>query len=62
MNVDKWTRYGQFLLINGPGVVIVLYWASDGSCYGISWVLDRAPRTKETLSDFIKLWIPINGT
>ena len=23
MNVDEWARCGQFLLINGPGVVIV---------------------------------------
>ena len=32
MNVDKWARCGQFLLINGPDAVIVLYWVSDGSC------------------------------
>ena len=32
MNVDKWAKCDQFLLINGPGVVIVLYWALDGSC------------------------------
>ena len=25
-------------------------------------VLDRAPCTKETLSEFVKFWIPINGT
>ena len=31
MNVDKWARGGQFLLINGPVAVIVLYSASDGS-------------------------------
>ena len=30
--------------------------------YCIGWVLDSAPRTKETLSDFVKLWISINGT
>ena len=54
MNVDKWARYGQFLLINGPSAVIVLYWASYGSCYYILYMLDldRAPCTKETLSDF----------
>ena len=51
MNVDKWTRCDQFLLINGLGAVIMLYWASD-----------RAPCTKETLSDFVNLWIPVNGT
>ena len=27
-----------------------------------SWVLDRALYTKETLSDFVKFWIPVNGT
>ena len=30
--------------------------------YYTGWVLDRAPRTKETLSDFVKFWISINGT
>ena len=30
--------------------------------YCTGWVLDRVPRTKETLFDFVKLWIPINGT
>ena len=29
--------------------------------YCIGWVLDRVPRIKETLSDFVKFWIPING-
>ena len=29
--------------------------------YCTSWVLDRSPRTKETMSDFVKFWIPING-
>ena len=50
--------------INGPGAVIVLYWASDGSCYCILYRLglDRASRTKETLSDFVKLWILLIGT
>ena len=32
MNLNKWARYGHFLLINGLGAVIVLYWAPDGSC------------------------------
>ena len=32
MNVDKWVWCGKFLLINGPDVVIVLYWAPNGSC------------------------------
>ena len=32
MNVDKWARCGQFLLISGPDAVIVLYWALDRSC------------------------------
>ena len=30
-------------------------------CY-TGWVLDRAPRIKENLSDFVKLWISVNGT
>ena len=30
--------------------------------YCTSWVLDRAPRTKKTLSNFVKFWIPVNGT
>ena len=25
-------------------------------------MLGRAPQTKETLPDFVKIWIPINGT
>ena len=29
----------------------------------IGWELNRAPRTKETMSDFfVKLWILVNGT
>ena len=40
MNVDKWARCGQFLLINGLNAVIVLYRASDGSCYYIFCRLD----------------------
>ena len=28
--------------------------------YCTCWVLDRAPRTKETMSDFVKFWIPVN--
>ena len=30
--------------------------------YCIGWVLGRAPRTEETMSDFVKFWILINGT
>ena len=36
----------------------------DGSwiyCY-TGCILGRAPRTKKTLADFVKIWIPINGT
>ena len=29
--------------------------------YCLGWIFYRAPRTKETLSDFVKLWIPVNG-
>ena len=45
----------QSLCYIGPwmGYVIV---------YCIGCVLDRAPSTKEILSDFVKLWIPINRT
>ena len=39
MNVDKWVRCSQFLLINGHDAIIVLYWASDGSCYYILYML-----------------------
>ena len=28
---------GPLLLINGPDVVIMLYWAPDGSCYCIMY-------------------------
>ena len=27
-----------------------------------SYILGRAPRKNETLSDFVKLWVPIKGT
>ena len=30
--------------------------------YPTSFILGRAPRTKETLSDFVKLWVPVKGT
>ena len=32
--------------------------------YSICCILGRAPRTKETLSDFFffKLWVPVKGT
>ena len=63
MNVDKWTRYGQFLLINGPGEVIVLYWPLDGSCDCIVvqvgfWI--EVPIQKRLCPIFVKLWISIN--
>ena len=29
--------------------------------YCTSWILDRAPYTKKTMSD-VKLWIPVYGT
>ena len=64
MNVDKWARCGQVLTINGPDAVVVLNRPRMGHVrvYCTGWVLDRAPGTKETLSDFVKLWIPVNGT
>ena len=65
MNVDKWARCGQFLLINGPDAVIVLYWAPDGSCdciivkvkFWIGLLVER-----RLCPIFVKLWIPVNGT
>ena len=30
--------------------------------YCTGWVLDKAPHTKETLSNFVKFWTPVNGT
>ena len=65
MNVDKWTRCGHFLFINGPGAVIVLYWAPDGSCDYIIvhvgfWI--ELPVQRRLCLIFVKLWIPVNGT
>ena len=37
-------------------------WMGHVIDYCIGWVLDRALRTKETMSDFVKFWIPINRT
>ena len=65
MNVDKWAWCGQFLLINGLGAVIVLYWASDGSCCCIMYRLGiglRSPYKGDFVRFFVKLWIPMNGT
>ena len=64
MNVDKWARCGQFLLINGPDAVIVLFWASDGSCdcnivKVKFWI--GLPVEKRLCPIFVKLWIPVNG-
>ena len=65
MNVDKWARCGQFLVINRPGMVIVIYWASDGSCDCIIiqvefWIELLVQRRLCPI--FFKLWIPVNGT
>ena len=65
MNADKWTRCGHFLLINGPEAVIVLYFASDGSCDCIIthvgfWI--ELPVQRRLCQTFVKLWIPVNGT
>ena len=65
MNVDKWTQCGQFLLINGPSAVIVLYWTPDGS-YGcvivqVGFWIELLVQRRLCLI-FVKLWIPINGT
>ena len=40
-----------FLLICGPGEVVVQYWALL-TCNCTSCILGRSPGTKETLSDF----------
>ena len=29
--------------------------------YCTGWVLDRAPHAKESLSNFVKFWILVNG-
>ena len=44
----------SLLLISEPGEVIVLHWALDRPCYYVCTccILGRAPRTKETLSNF----------
>ena len=65
MNVDKWARCGQFLLKNGPGVVIVSYWASDGSCDCIIvqvglWI--ELSIQRRLCPIFVELWISVNGT
>ena len=65
MNVDKWARCGQFLLIKGPSAVIVLYWASYGSCDYIIvqvgfWI--EIPIQRRLCLIFFKLWILVNGT
>ena len=64
MHVDKWAKCGQFLLVNGSGAVIVLYWALDGSCDCIVvqvgfWI--ELPIQRRLCPIFVKLWIPING-
>ena len=63
------------MLINGPGVInfyssmdsvrsLCYNWPRMGHVmvYCTGWVLDKGPRIKETLFDFIKLWILVNGT
>ena len=51
----RWIRFGHYIML-GPEWVMLLY-----NCRG--WVLDIAPRTNETLTDFfIKFFILVNGT
>ena len=52
MNVDKWVWCCHCVIL-GPECVMLLY-----NC--TSWVLDRAPHTKETLSDFCQIMDPSN--
>ena len=51
---------GPLFLINEPRVLIVLYFSLDGYVvvYLICCILGRAPRTKETLSDFCSIMGP----
>ena len=63
--MDKWARCGQLLLRNGPGAVIVLYWAPNGSCDYIIvqvgfWI--ELPIQRSLYPIFVKLWISVNGT
>ena len=51
--------------INGPGVVVVLYWASDRSCDCIIiqvgfWIELSTQRGLCLI--FVELWIQVNGT
>ena len=52
------------LFINGPRVVIVLYWVSDGSCYYILQVLFLVELfvQRRLYLIFIKLWVLVKGT
>ena len=61
MNGPEWS----LLLINGPGVVIVLYWAPKGSCdiiviQVVYWV--ELLEQRRLFPIFVKIWIAINGT
>ena len=61
MNGPEWSP----LLINGPGVVIVLYWAPEGSCdiiviQVVYWV--ELLEQRRLFPIFVKIWIAINGT
>ena len=65
MNVDKWARCDQFLLINKLSAVIMLYWAPDGSCDCIIlqvgfWIVLHVQRRLCPI--FVKLWILVNET
>ena len=65
MNVDKWARCDQFLLISGPDAIIVLYRASDGSCdcivVQVGFWIELLVQMR-LCPIFVKLWISINGT
>ena len=54
MNVDKWARCGQFLLIMDLMRSLCYIGLRMGHVivYCAGWVLDRAPCTKETLFNF----------
>ena len=65
MNVDKWAWCGQFLLINEPDEVIVLYWAPDGSCdcliVQVGFWTKVPVQRRLCLIFFFKLLISVNG-
>ena len=52
-------------LINGPGAVIMLYWAPDGTCdcivVQVGFWIELLVQMR-LCPILVKLWLPINGT